>query len=171
MQNKTTTISTHPPTAVFLQANYAAYYCPMALDVYPAVAEEPIRQGSDYAADYQDEIYSILGRENTAHGGNLADYFWGSPSIAEKLTALDFSVCNLEGKLFGCFIADLTAPFTPAEDAEFRTWLTYQCTDGYGERLVQHPIQTHKGTAYLSFRSAEGEVQIVSAKEVAELLA
>lgn len=167
MQNTTATISIKTPTAVFLQAKYAAYYCPMALDVYPPEAETPILQGSDYAADYQDEIYAIIGKENTAHGGNLADYFWGSPSIAGKLTALDFSVCNLEGRLFGCFIADLISPFTPAEDAEFRDWLTMQCTDGYGERLEQHPIQTREGTAYLSFRSAEGDVMLLSAKELA----
>jgi hypothetical protein len=50
--------------------------------------------------------------------------------------------------------------------AEFRDWLTYQCTDGYGERLVQHPVQTKEGTAYLSFRSAVGDSLIYSASEL-----
>ena len=142
------------------------YYYPMALDVYSPLAETSVLQDSDYAADYQEEILAIIGAETTAHEGNLAYYFGGSLSIAEKLTSLDFTVCNLEGKLFGCFIADLTAPFTPAEDAEFRTWLTYQCTDGYGERLEQHPIQTREGVAYLVFRSTEGECSVRSANEL-----
>ena len=154
------------PTTILVQANYAAYYCPMTLAVYPLDAETPILQGSDYAAHYQEEIFAAIGAENVAHGGNLADYFWGSPSIAEKLAALDFSVCNLEGDLYGCFIADLTAPFTPTEDAEFRNWLIAQCTDGYGERLEQYEIPTREGVGYLSFRSAEGDCRIRSAKEL-----
>lgn len=145
------------------------YYCPLVLSVYPPEAETPIWLGSDSAAAYQDEINAIIAAENTVHGGNLADYFWGSPAIADKLTALDFAVCNLNGKLFGCFVPELTDPFTPAEDAEFRDWLTLQCTDGYGERLEQYPIRTREGIAYLSFRSAEGDCMIVSAKEAAEM--
>lgn len=143
------------------------YYCPLALSVYLPDAEAAILQGSEDAVAYQDEINTIIRGENSAHGGDLADYFWGSPSIAEKLAALDFSVCNREGKLFGCFVAELTAPFTPAEDAEFRDWLTMQCTDGYGERLEQYPIPIGASTAYLSFRSAEGDVMLLSAKELA----
>lgn len=159
------TIISH--TSVCSTDNQFTYYCPLHIIIYAPGAEAPIMQGSDCAALYQDEICSVIVKENTARGASLADYFWGNPTVAAKLTALNFSVCNLEGKLFGCFIADLTAPFSPVEDAEFRDWLTMQCTDGYGERLEQYSFETDEGTAYLSFRSAEGDCLILSAKELA----
>jgi hypothetical protein len=142
------------------------YYCPLTLCVYASDGDLSVCLDDLAAVGYLKEISEIVAMENARQSDRLADYFGGSLSIAEKLATLEFAVCNFEGKLYGCFVVEMTAPFTPVEDAEFRDWLVDQCTDGYGERLEQYAIATDRGSAYLSFRCAEGDCLILSAQEI-----
>ena len=76
---------------------------------------------------------------------NLAEYFDGSNSAIAKLKEVHFGTQNVSGVLYGCIRAELTEPFTEAEEAEFLDWLEGQCSDGYGEGLEQRPIRTEDG--------------------------
>ena len=147
----------------------STYYCPLNILIYTNESETPTLKSGRDAAPYRDLIRTVIEEEDAVRGGTLADYYWGSPTVAQKLEALTFAVCKFEGKLLGCFAVDHNAPFTPAEEAEIRDWLMMQCTDGYGERLEQYAFSAEDGVAYLSFRSAEGDCMILSAKEMSYL--
>ena len=72
-----------------------------------------------------------------------------------RITVLDDNVYiegfDDAGVLYGCIRAELTAPFTADEEAEFKDWLEGQCSDGYGEGLEQRSIRVEDGDMYVSF--------------------
>ena len=77
--------------------------------------------------------------------------FDGSNGAIGKLKEVHFSTQNVDGVLYGCIRAELTAHFTAEEEAEFKDWLEGQCSDGYGEGLEQRSILVDDGDMYVSF--------------------
>lgn len=134
----------------------AKFYCPLVgtayhRNEYGDLDEDGVEIDGRELARYEDEIRVLIQQEDSYDENNLAEYFDGSNSANAKLKEVRFSTQNVGGILYGCIRAELTEPFTPEEEAEFKDWITGQCSDGYGEGLEQHPIKTEDGELYVSY--------------------
>ena len=100
--------------------------------------------------------------EDARDEDNLAAYFDGSNGAVGKLKEVHFSTQNVDGVLYGCIRAELTAPFTADEEAEFKDWLEGQCSDGYGEGLEQRSIRVEDGGELVTMlRTGQVNAQMV----------
>lgn len=115
------------------------------------VLRYPDEYDGSYLAPYEERIRELIRLEDARDEDNLAAYFDGSNGAVGKLKEVHFSTQNVDGVLYGCIRAELTAPFTADEEAEFKDWLEGQCSDGYGEGLEQRSIRVEDGDMYVSF--------------------
>ena len=132
------------------------FYCPLVANVYSRdeygnMEEYPDEYDGSYLAPYEERIRELIRLEDARDEDNLAAYFDGSNGAVGKLKEVHFSTQNVDGVLYGCIRAELTAPFTADEEAEFKDWLEGQCSDGYGEGLEQRSIRVEDGDMYVSF--------------------
>ena len=132
------------------------FYCPLVANVYSRdeygnMEEYPDEYDGSYLAPYEERIRDLIRLEDARDEDNLAAYFDGSNGAVGKLKEVHFSTQNVDGVLYGCIRAELTAPFTADEEAEFKDWLEGQCSDGYGEGLEQRSIRVEDGDMYVSF--------------------
>ena len=132
------------------------FYCPLVANVYSRdeygnMEEYPDEYDGSYLAPYEERIRELIRVEDARDEDNLAAYFDGSNGAVGKLKEVHFSTQNVDGVLYGCIRAELTAPFTADEEAEFKDWLEGQCSDGYGEGLEQRSIRVEDGDMYVSF--------------------
>ena len=132
------------------------FYCPLVANVFCRdehgnLEDYPDEYDGRYLAPYEEQIHELIRMEDSRDENNLAAYFDGSRSVAKKLKELHFSTQNVDGVLYGCIRVELTSPFKPAEEAEFKGWLEGQCSDGYGEGLEQRTISLEDGEMCVSF--------------------
>lgn len=132
------------------------FYCPLVANVYSRdeygnMEDYPDEYDGSYLAPYEERIRDLIRLEDARDEDNLAAYFDGSNGAVGKLKEVHFSTQNVDGVLYGCIRAELTAPFTAEEEAEFKDWLEGQCSDGYGEGLEQRSIRVEDGDMYVSF--------------------
>ena len=120
-------------------------------DEYGNLEDYPDEYDGRFLAPHEEQIRNLIQRYDAMCKENLAEYFDGSNSAVAKLKEVHFGTQNVSGVLYGCIRAELTEPFTEAEEAEFLDWLEGQCSDGYGEGLEQRPIRTEDGDLYVSF--------------------
>lgn len=139
-----------------LRDTVSFYYCPLIATVYSRneygdLEDYPDEYDGSYLASYEERIRELIRLEDARDEDNLAAYFDGSNGAVGKLKEVHFSTQNVDGVLYGCIRAVLTAPFTAEEEAEFKDWLEGQCSDGYGEGLEQRSIRVEDGDMYVSF--------------------
>lgn len=139
-----------------MEDTIAKYYCPLVAtvynyDEYSNLEDYPDEYDGRFLAPHEEQIRNLIQRYDAMCKENLAEYFDGSNSAVAKLKEVHFGTQNVSGVLYGCIRAELTEPFTEAEEAEFLDWLEGQCSDGYGEGLEQRPIRTEDGDLYVSF--------------------
>ena len=82
-----------------------------------------------FFAPYEERIRDLIRLEDARDEDNHAAYFDGSNGAVGKLKDVHFGTQNVDGVLYGCIRAELTAPFTAEEEAEFKDWLkeSYSC--------------------------------------------
>ena len=100
---------------------------------------------------HADEIQELIQSYDDLDNKNLATYFDGSYSVADKLQDVHFGVQSMAGILYGCIQVKLSELFTEDEEAEFLDWLENKCAEDYGEGLEQRYIHTEEGNLYISF--------------------
>ena len=132
------------------------FYCPLVANVYSCdeygnMEDYPDEYDGSYLAPYEERIRDLIRLEDARDEDNLAAYFDGSNGAVGKLKEIHFGTQNVDGVLYGCIRAEITAPFTTEEEAEFKDWLEGQCSDGYGEGLEQRSIRVEDGDMYVSF--------------------
>ena len=132
------------------------FYCPLIANVYSRdeygnMEDYPDEYDGSYLVPYEERIRDLILLEDARDEDNLAAYFDGSNGAVGKLKEIHFGTQNVDGVLYGCIRAELTAPFTVDEDAEFKDWLEGQCSDGFGEGLEQRSIRVEDGDMYVSF--------------------
>ena len=158
-----------------LQDTTSRYFCPLIAEKYLKneygdLDDEPLEyDGRDLAA-HEEQIRAGIKREEARDENNLAAYFDGSKSVAEKLKEIHFSTQNVSGTLYGCIRTELTKPFTEEEEIEFKDWLEGQCSDGFGEGLGQRPIHLEDGELYVSYWYGGPEYFLLNENEFDEHL-
>ncbi len=158
-----------------LQDTTEKYYCPLLATVYTRNEYGDLDEFGDeydgrFLAPYEEEIREQLRKEDACDDNNLAEYFDGSNSASAKLKEVHFSTQNVSGILYGCIRAELTAPFTPEEEAEFKDWLRGQCSDGYGEGFEQRAIPTEDGEMYVSYWQSGDDYFLLNESEFDDYL-
>jgi len=117
------------------------YYCPLVASVYNYndygdLEEYPDEYDGEFLAPYEDRIRELIQREEALDETNLADYFDGSNGAVAKLKEIHFSTQNVDGVLYGDIRVELTEPFTPEEEVEFKEWAIGQMADGYASKSI-----------------------------------
>lgn len=158
-----------------IQDTTEKYYCPLSAVVYTRNEYGDLDEYSDeyngrFLAPYEEAIREHLKMEDACDDNNLAEYFKGSNSASVKLKEVHFSTQNVGGILYGCIRAELTEPFTPEEESEFKSWLRGQCSDGYGEGFEQHAIPIEDGEMYVSYRQSSDDYFLRNEDEFDEYL-
>lgn len=88
--------------------------------------------------------------ENERERGLMVYYDENSP-VSEKIVSAVPSVEVIDGVLKGVLTCRIAEPLNDLEMAEFRRWWCGQRSDGYGEGLEQHEIETAEfGEIYVS---------------------
>jgi len=151
------------------------YYCPLTAflysrDEYGNTEDYPDKYDGSDLAPYEERIRAIIKYEDSLDDNNLAAYFDGNNSAVGKLKEVHFSTQNVDGILYGCIRAELNAPFTAEEEAEFKDWLEGQCSDGYGEGLEQRPIRLEDGDLFVSFWHGGDDYFLLNDNEFDEYL-
>ena len=151
------------------------YYCPLiaylySRDEFGNMDDYPDEYNGSDLVPYEEGIRAIIKHEETLDDKNLAEYFDGSNAAIAKLKEVHFSTQNVDGILYGCIRAVLTAPFTAEEEAKFKDWLEGQCSDGYGEGLEQRPIHVEDGDMYVIFWHAGPDYFLLNDSEFDEYL-
>ncbi len=119
---------------------------------------EPLDGGE--LAQYEDAIQKAVDRENAfgeedGKACNLMDYFYGSPSIKEKVGEAVVSVENVDGILYGCATLQLKEFLESEELHELCEYITGQYSDGWGEGFEQRDIRIDGGTLNVHFWQGE----------------
>ena len=135
----------------------ANYYCPLTLSVWERNEYGDLDNYSTdfdgkYCARYEYEIKELCEAEHSIDGcdGKSMASYQDNP----KVRSVVFDVKAFGDTLYGCIKCELTAPLTAAEDAAFKSWLTGQCSDGFGEGLEQREFEIDDGLAAVSFWSS-----------------
>ncbi len=151
------------------------YYCPLTATLFPRNEYGDCENFSEeydgeYLAPYEEKIRELIQYVDSLDDENIAEHFSESNSAVAKLKEVHFSTQNVSGVLYGCIRVELTEPFTPEEDAEFKEWLEGQCSDGYGESLEQKPIHIRDGELFVSFWNAGDDYFLLNSDEFDEYL-
>jgi len=123
------------------------------------------------AAYYYDEIHAaILGERmpEEAERGLMTYYnFFGDrdDSVNEKARSLFVDVEVHDNKLWGVATIELSQDLTPEELDTLRGYLSGQYSDGWGESVEQHEIQSGNGALYVSFWSSDKSFLIMTEDE------
>ena len=152
------------------------YYCPLVATVYNYndygdLEEYPDEYDGEFLAPYEDRIRELIQREESLDEANLADYFDGSNGAVAKLKEIHFSTQNVDGVLYGDIRVELTEPFTPEEEVEFKEWAIGQMADGWGESFEQREIRIPEGELYVSFWNSGSDYFMLNSNEFDEYLA
>ncbi len=152
------------------------YYCPLVATVYNYndygdLEEYPDEYDGEFLAPYEDRIRELIQREESLDEANLADYFDGSNGAVAKLKEIHFSTQNVDGVLYGDIRVELTEPFTPEEEVEFKEWAIGQMADGWGESFEQREIRIPEGELYVSFWNSGSGYFMLNSAELDEYLA
>lgn len=152
------------------------YYCPLIATVYSRdeygnMEDSPDEYDGSYLAPYEDRIRELIQREESLDEANLADYFDGSNGAVAKLKEIHFSTQNVDGVLYGDIRVELTEPFTPEEEVEFKEWAIGQMADGWGESFEQREISIPEGELYVSFWNSGSDYFMLNSNEFDEYLA
>ena len=151
------------------------YYCPLIATVYSRdeygnMEDYPDEYDGSYLAPYEEHIRELIQREEALDEANLADYFDGSNGAVAKLKEIHFSTQNVDGVLYGDIRVELTEPFTPEEEAEFKDWAVGQMADGWGESFEQREIRISDGEMYVSFWNSGDDYFMLNSDEFDEYL-
>ncbi len=152
------------------------YYCPLVATVYNYndygdIEEYPDEYDGEFLAPYEDRIRELIQREESLDEANIADYFDGSNGAVAKLKEIHFSTQNVDGVLYGDIRVELTEPFTPEEEVEFKEWAIGQMADGWGESFEQREIRIPEGELYVSFWNSGSDYFMLNSDEFDEYLA
>ena len=152
------------------------YYCPLVASVYNYndygdLEEYPDEYDGEFLAPYEDRIRELIQREEALDETNLAEYFDGSNGAVAKLKEIHFSTQNVDGVLYGDIRVELTEPFTPEEEVEFKEWAIGQMADGWGESFEQREIRIPEGELYVSFWNSGSDYFMLNSNEFDEYLA
>lgn len=151
------------------------FYCPLLGTLYVRsedgfIEDDYIEYDGRGLASHEEQIRALIRREDELDDANLAEYFYGSNSAVAKLKEVHFSTQNVAGVLYGRIRAELTSPFTPEEEMEFKDWIEGQCADGYGEGLEQRPIRLDSGDLHISFWQSDNDYFIYNSDEFDQYL-
>lgn len=154
------------------------FYCPLHIvreydesdyDWDEEVMEEQEEIPSRYAVDCADEINKFIqdySEPKEEHRG-LMVYFDRNPAVNEKVFSAIPSVREIDGELMGVFECQITSDLSDNELADLKGYLRGQASDGWGEGLEQHPIQTADyGEIYVSFWNSNGSWALQTEEEM-----
>ena len=155
-----------------------AEYTPLGIDYQPDLRVKPKElytmrlitplQIATLPDEDKDESYSIDPKEATCcrdainrfmqdyleedeRDRGMMQYYDSRSPIGEKIWSAFPSVEVVDGRLMGVLTCQFTEPLSEPESAEFCRWWRGQRSDGYGEGLEQHPINTEEfGEIYVS---------------------
>ena len=116
------------------------------------------------ATGCRDEINRFMQdytEENERERG-LMVYYDNHSSVSEKIWSAFPSVEVVDGRLMGVLTCRFSEPLNEPESAEFRRWWCGQRSDGYGEGLEQHPINTEDfGEIYVSLWDGTDDCRMI----------
>ena len=138
------------------------YYCPLTFSMnycFRGEREDDYELENSQAMDYLPQIAEFV--ENN-DGGEMMECF--EDLGIKKLKDIRWSVEVVDGVLYGCIIATLSAPLTPTEDTKLKQKISGQNSDGFGECLEQKPLRVEAGEIYISFFNI-GEKYFILNKE------
>lgn len=115
------------------------YYCPLDFNGSDTVHCESF---------YEDDVQRAIDKYDD---GDMADYYHGMQSVADKLVSVYWGVEAVGYELYGCMTATFKAPLTDEEEVDFKDWLCGQNSDGFGEGFEQQEIKVDDGYLTVSF--------------------
>ena len=130
------------------------FYCPLKLavferDEYGDLEEDGYDLDGRYAAQYEDEIKALLGKEHSYDGcdpKSMASY-----QDNPKVLSAEWDVEEIRDTLYGMIKVELAAQLSLSEEKELKAWISGQNSDGFGEGLEQQEFEIDDGECYLSF--------------------
>ena len=139
------------------------YYCPLTFSMnycFRGEREDDYELENSQAMDYLPQIAEFV--ENN-DGGEMMECF--EDCGIEKLKDVRWSVEVVDGVLYGCIIATLSAPLTFAEDTKLKQEISGQNSDGFGECLEQRPLRVEAGEIYVSFYNSGKKYFVLNKEE------
>lgn len=108
------------------------------------------RQASDFEGEINEFIKDYAEPPEEKRG--LMTYYDESAAVNEKVISAFPSVEVKNGELVGVLTCEVAGELTTVEQKELEEWILGQFSDGYGESLEQHAIETDQfGDIYISF--------------------
>jgi hypothetical protein len=130
------------------------FYCPLKAGTYDDPMNAEYGRTNELSEvdpwDYEDEIREAVAKENLRDGERGLSAYLDAP-LCNKVTSIIPAVEAVGDNLYGVFEAELAENLSPEEVENLRHWLSGQASDGWGESVEQHPIDTADGEIYVSF--------------------
>jgi hypothetical protein len=147
-------------------------YMPLLVDTYERneygdLEEYPTETDNRAAVDYADTINTAITRfrmpQEKERG--IMNWYREGDGVDEKIYSAEFSVENVDGRLWGVVEYTVTGELTPEETESFETYVTGQAADGWGESFEQHPIKTPAGELYVHLWSGNNDWRLYTEDE------
>jgi hypothetical protein len=125
-----------------------SFICPLTVSVEDGDSGDLVESDHYLLDDHEDEIRDAL-QDELPGDENMADYL--PDELKPKIASMEWGVTSVRGTLYGSISCELRAPLTDGEQARLTDWITGQSSDGLGEVVEQHPVDTDDGELYVHF--------------------
>ena len=143
-----------------------SYFCPLCGSIDDGEYEDLCDVDNRFLRDYAWAIQEKLEEDQAAPEDAVARFFHDEAGVKAKLVSAVWNVEEYKGILYGKIECRFKEELTDMEEEILKSWISGQCSDGYGEHFEQQPIPTEDGDLFVSFWHSGDDYFLCSEKEL-----
>ena len=145
-------------------------YFPLLGRIYDEECDDEYTVDNSYLVSCQWDISGLIRRNQSPDLGDMKEYLSEDEKTQAKMVTAKWGVTVKNGTLYGKVDIRLREPFTAEEKENIKDAILGQNSDGLGEIVEQHPIETEDGRLYVSMWDSRNSYFIYDEDEMQDYL-